>query len=121
MVNIVTLESFNMKKRILIWFIILFCGIVLASCDSQADTPPVPEECPEEERGEKGLVLPESGHGPWQASLIVDLLEGYEHEEFKAFKRECLLWRADYDGDGVVEEEDAQKYFNWLFDGNPKG
>jgi len=110
-----------MKKRILIWFIIIFCGIVLASCDSQEDTPPEPAECPEEERGEKGLVLPESGHGPWQASLILDLSLGYEHEEFQNHKRECLLWRADYDSDGQVTEDDAQKYFNWLFDGNPKG
>ena len=97
------------------------CLLLIVSCDSQEDTPPAPEECPLEERGEKGLVIPDAGHGPWQASIILDIALGNELPEFQNYKRACLLWRADYDSNGVVEEEDAQKYFQWLFDGNPKG
>lgn len=102
-----------MKKLLLIFSI-----IGLAACDSTnpEDKAIGPQDCPTVDQVDLGkpstLV---KNHGVFNASLILDISLGNSVEGVptEGVEYACALWRADYDGDGIVTDKDASAYFHW--------
>lgn len=106
------IKLFVMKKLLL--FLSLFS---LTACDTVDTKDEVgPEDCPVSQQVDLGKPSTlNQTHGVFNASLILDLALGYNVEGVASsgVERACALWRADYDGDGTVTEDDAQAYINW--------
>jgi len=104
-----------MKKLLL--FLSLFAFTACDTVDTKDEVGP--EDCPVAQQVDLGKPSPlNQTHGVFNASLILDIALGNNVEGVASsgIERACALWRADYDGDGTVTEDDAQAYFDWYMD-----
>lgn len=112
---------FIIKLLVMKKFLLILSIFGLTACDSVDPKNEFsnPEDCPAVDRVNLGKPSPlVTDHGVFNASLILDLALGNEVEGVptEGIEYACALWRADYDGDGMVTEADAQAYFHWYMD-----